>query len=277
MEQRAKGREMINQSPYEDIMDRFPGPPEPDDFADGGIASFANGGKTVKRRVEKKGGKLGPTDPLSKYESYSEEELAGNIEAKTPTFDTLEDYISETMPMFEPRDVAPPRSYSDMPNIYDTPRLSQVDLADGGIANFRGGGIIKPGKVISKIGGPTQQEIDAFVNQPIPIGQMIPVNEFLPGEDYQTYVRRKRAETGPALFAGEPVTMPVLPSTPTSQVDVNANPIARSLEMAGFTREEIMRIISERGYADGGLTKTVPPVMGPDSQGVETLFRRRYS
>jgi len=47
--------------------------------------------------------------------------------------------------------------------------------------------------------------------------------------------------------------------------------------MAGFTREEIMRIISERGYADGGLTSTVPPAKGPDSQGVETLFRRRYS
>ena len=99
---------------------------------------------------------------------------------------------------------------------------------------------------------PTQQAIDDFVNQPIPMGQMIPVNEFLPGEDYQTYVRRKRAETGPALFAGEPVTMPVLPSTPTPQVDVSANPVARALEMAGFTREEIMRILGQQGFADGG-------------------------
>ncbi len=46
MEQRAKGRKMIEDSPYEDIMERSPGPPEPDDFADGGIASFANGGLT---------------------------------------------------------------------------------------------------------------------------------------------------------------------------------------------------------------------------------------
>jgi len=30
-------------------------------------------------------------------------------------------------------------------------------------------------------------------------------------------------------------------------------------------------------YALGGLTKTVPPVKGPDSQGVESLFRRRYN
>jgi len=30
-------------------------------------------------------------------------------------------------------------------------------------------------------------------------------------------------------------------------------------------------------FANGGLTKTIPPAKGPDSQGVETLFRRRYS
>jgi hypothetical protein len=29
--------------------------------------------------------------------------------------------------------------------------------------------------------------------------------------------------------------------------------------------------------SDGGLTTTVPPAKGPDSQGVESLFRRRYS
>jgi hypothetical protein len=73
----------------------------------------------------------------------------------------------------------------------------------------------------------------------------------------------------------------VLPSqlqqSQTSQIDISTNPIAKALEMAGFTKEEIMRIISERGYADGGLTKTVPPVKGPDSQGVETLFKRRYN
>ena len=30
-------------------------------------------------------------------------------------------------------------------------------------------------------------------------------------------------------------------------------------------------------FAYGGLTKTVPPVSGPDPQGVETLFKKRYS
>ena len=30
-------------------------------------------------------------------------------------------------------------------------------------------------------------------------------------------------------------------------------------------------------FAEGGLTTTIPPVSGPDSQGVESLFRRRYN
>jgi len=33
----------------------------------------------------------------------------------------------------------------------------------------------------------------------------------------------------------------------------------------------------QQELAYGGLTKTVPPVKGPDSQGVESLFTRRYN
>ena len=97
------------------------------------VFNYKDGGRIVKRKKEKKeGDKLGPEDPLSKYESYSEEELAGNIEAKKPNFDTLEDYIMETMPMFEPRDVAPPKSYSPMPVEEYLRRRFQIDLANGG-------------------------------------------------------------------------------------------------------------------------------------------------
>jgi len=47
IEQRAKGRKMVEESPYEDIMNRYPDPIEPDiDYANGGIASFAYGGLT---------------------------------------------------------------------------------------------------------------------------------------------------------------------------------------------------------------------------------------
>jgi hypothetical protein len=94
------------------------------------VFNYKDGGRIGKRKKE--GNKLGPEDPLSKYESYSEEELAGNIEAKKPNFDTLEDYILQTMPMFEPKDVAPPKSYSPMPVEEYLRRRFQIDLANGG-------------------------------------------------------------------------------------------------------------------------------------------------
>ena len=47
IEERARGRKMIEESPYEDIINRYPDPPEPDiDYANGGVASFAYGGLT---------------------------------------------------------------------------------------------------------------------------------------------------------------------------------------------------------------------------------------
>jgi hypothetical protein len=46
--ERASGREMIEKSPYDDIMNRYPDPDinDPYDYANGGLASFANGGLT---------------------------------------------------------------------------------------------------------------------------------------------------------------------------------------------------------------------------------------
>jgi hypothetical protein len=100
----------------------------------GKYASQIANSKIIERGPKQKG-KLGPEDPLSKYESYSEEELAGNIEAKKPNFDTLEDYILQTMPIFEPKDVAPSKSYSPMPVEEYLRRRYQIDLAKGGPSN----------------------------------------------------------------------------------------------------------------------------------------------
>ena len=92
--------------------------------------------------------------PLSKYKSYSEQELLENIEAKYPnqlqSF-SQEDYQLNTMPMFEPKDVAPPKSYSPMPNIYDTPRQYQVNLADGGLT-----------KTVPPAKGPNSQGVESL-------------------------------------------------------------------------------------------------------------------
>ncbi len=43
------------------------------------------------------------------------------------------------------------------------------------------------------------------------------------------------------------------------------------------SQQEAAARVTPMMMAYGGLTKTVPPVKGPDSQGVESLFRRRYS
>jgi len=165
-------------------------------------------------------------------------------------------------------------SYTSNPGLGNNVMLrGQYNFANGGLT----GGVTSEGpkKVLSK---PTQQEIDDFVNRPIAIGQLIGPDA-LPNETYQDYVRRKRRETGFGLQSAYIGLSPtsVEPIMSPTQTETNINPIAKSLEMAGFTKEEIMRIMGERGYAYGGLTKTVPPAKGPDSQGVESLFRRRYS
>ena len=77
--------------------------------------------------------------PLSKYKSYSEQELLENIEAKYPnqlqSF-SQEDYQLNTMPMFEPKDVAPPKSYSPMPVEKYLKGREYMDLAEGGVASM---------------------------------------------------------------------------------------------------------------------------------------------
>jgi hypothetical protein len=147
IEERAAGRKMLENSPYEDIINRYPDPDIGDyDYANGGLASFVNGGKAKKKSKAE--------EPLSKYKSYSEQELLENIEAKYPnqlqSF-SQEDYQLNTMPMFEPKDVAPPKSYSPMPNIYDTPRQYQVNLADGGLT-----------KTVPPAKGPNSQGVESL-------------------------------------------------------------------------------------------------------------------
>ena len=152
------------------IRETFPEQKEiPDVYATGGRVKFAEGSNDPesdlyipplnKNQKPKAEGiikitekKLKPEDPLSKYESYSEEELLGNIEAKRPnqlqSF-SLEEYQLNTMPMFKPKDVAPPKSYSPMPNIYNQRREGILELATGGRVGFSSGGI-KLARLISE-------------------------------------------------------------------------------------------------------------------------------
>jgi hypothetical protein len=118
--------------------------PPKNGYAGGGRIGYADGSNDAPSITldSHKDGRLKPEDPLSKYKSYSEEELLGNIEAKRPnqlqSF-SLEDYQLNTMPMFEPKDVAPPKSYSPMPVEKYLRGRYQLDLAGGGRVNFEKG------------------------------------------------------------------------------------------------------------------------------------------
>jgi hypothetical protein len=100
--------------------------------------------------------------PLSKYKSYSEQELLENIEAKYPnqlqSF-SQEDYQLNTMPMFEPRDVAPPRSYSPMPVEKYLRGREYMDLAYGGRVSMSNGGLTK---TVPPVRGPSPQGVESL-------------------------------------------------------------------------------------------------------------------
>jgi hypothetical protein len=84
--------------------------------------------------------RLGPEDRISKYKSYSELELLGNIDAKKPNYEILEDYIYRNMPTYEPKDVVPKGSRPVMPNEYDRgPSDGILNLAVGGRVGFKDG------------------------------------------------------------------------------------------------------------------------------------------
>lgn len=123
----------------------------------GKYASQIASGKPLEKKSKQKG-KLGPEDPLSKYESYSEEELLGNIEAKRPnqiqSF-SLEEYQLNTMPMFEPKDVAPPKSYSPMqvlPGLNAPGFAPPVDLKEGGPSDPSKRKFIKGAGIVGAVG-----------------------------------------------------------------------------------------------------------------------------
>ena len=221
-EKRASQRKNYFDSPYDDISNRYP---EPDDFADGGLASFINGGK-VKKKIVK-------------------EEL-----------EDLEDEI------FAPD---PDKKVKDDPKLF----LGPVEKKESSKLPSEGG----------------VKELKQFIKGQTPKGFGIGYG----GPDYGLMAVKP-------LF-NEEDRRPIVQGyfNPSENVNIRGslgpteqrldylygNPNASNINV-GFTRNTQMRTpqymlnLGAR-FADGGLTKTVPPAMGPDSQGVESLFRRRYS
>ena len=302
-------------------------------------------------------------EPLSKYKSYSEQELLENIEAKRPnqlqSF-SQEDYQLNTMPMFEPKDVAPPRSYSPMPNIYDTPRLSQVDLAEGGLANLIKNNIAPEYRLYTRTMVPglktgrldenyfpddfkldlRKQALDKYSKT----GELSGIVDEM--DQHASRTKKNKLIRFPSTYAAlgtysyeiDPKTLDVKvkdrydwnpaygtkgnftgfvgnePEKGGRDVDASilkdyaVNTMKRGIDIpAGLEilgnllgprsskgegvdidvniPTEFAAMRADTPYADGGrvsmsdggLTTTVPPAKGPDSQGVESLFRRRYN
>ena len=256
-------------------------------------------------------------ESLSKYKSYSEQELLENIEAKRPnqlqSF-SQEDYQLNTMPMFEPRDVAPPRSYSPMPNIYNSPRLSQVDLAEGGRVSYAEGS--KPTREDSPILQINPMERDIQFSQDPTMDQIPNVGIAAIGltkkaKDYNRYLKAFESND-PKVFkkwfdsqtkefsktkklAEDAEMFEIIPEVARgaskTEKQIANNQLRESMgryyaqELGPYYSQEvgILDNLTFKAYggrvsmSEGGLTTTVPPAKGPDSQGVESLFRRRYS
>jgi hypothetical protein len=100
------------------------------DFANGGIASFANGGK-VKNKSKAE-------EPLSKYKSYSENELLSSLDAKMPNLQ-IEDDV-----------------YYGMPSSEYLPKREYFDLAKGGFVNTGLTKTVPPAK------GPDSQGVETL-------------------------------------------------------------------------------------------------------------------
>jgi hypothetical protein len=119
--------------------------PPKNGYAGGGRISYADGSDDAPSITldSYKDGRLGPEDSLSKYKSYSELELLGNIDAKKPNYEIPEENQLHTMPIYKPKNVAPPKSYSPMPVEEYLRRRHQLDLAGGGRVNLQKGSIPK--------------------------------------------------------------------------------------------------------------------------------------
>ena len=298
--------------------------------------------------------------PLSKYKSYSEQELLENIEAKYPnqlqSF-SQEDYQLNTMPMFEPKDVAPPKSYSPMPVEKYLKGREYMDLAEGGVASmfrerpgYQMGGItpqlnpfasreetleeaiargeifynpitgieINPLTGVDVPGGRVLQSIldsqQQFMQQPQQSQTPQIQSPQLSYNEIQkaNYARRmgelenKFANQGTSSTKYIQDMTNLLAQMKTSggidplgamQSKYYTGPSSGSVSEgrgidANFVinraqqseRDAAARVTPTRmadggrvSMSEGGLTTTVPPAKGPDSQGVESLFRRRYS
>jgi hypothetical protein len=171
------------------------------------LFNYKKGGKVAKNKTEIDKAE----EPLSNYESYSENELLSNIDAKIPNFEIIDDkYYS--MPKYESSDVLSPNSDLVMPNLEGLINALYIEPIG-----------IKDGGHISK-----GEKVDTNLTTTVP-----PISGPNP-QGLETLFKNKKQYS------------------------------------------DLLNLIGKRAsMAYGGLTRTIPPAKGPNPQGVETLFKKR--
>ena len=233
IEQRAAGRKKVENDPYDDIMDRYPDP-NPDNYrADGGLASFANGGKAKnKLKNDEDENEIKEEDILSifgqklagpvKGELFLEpvEKQRATILPESGGTRELREYVKQQTP----KGVGIGYSGPDYGLMAVKPLFNEMDKKPLVQGYYKTG----EDKFIRGSVGPKEQRLNYSLG------------DYSPNDEG------------------------------TSGMDIG---FSRNTQMR---RPEYMFNVGAR-FANGGLTKTVPPAKGPNSQGVESLFRRRYN
>ncbi len=133
-----------------------------------------------------------------------------------------------------------------------------------------------------------QRNIDQLPSILKPIaGALAPVTAFASSIPYELTQASQRMQPGSGIGGFYNAYMNESPLSAASNRFIGAaqplanqiqnllSPLASSAQRS--QQEAAARVTPRMTMAYGGLTNTIPPVKGPDSQGVESLFRRRYN
>jgi hypothetical protein len=171
-------------------------------------------------------------------------------------------------------------NYDNSPYEDVSTRFPEPDYADGGLASFVNGGKVKKKKLTQEVIKDSSEDLsEEELKQQYEEGVMeLAGAHSPPGFRFNT----EKGEGGIGLIFGPKIRQDKYPGVnikdPRVELAYTPDPDSETAPRFGFN-------IGPKGgslgftkrFANGGLTNTIPPAKGPNSQGVESLFRRRYS
>jgi hypothetical protein len=169
--------------------------------------------------------------------------------------------LPDFAPQMRPTTDTMGRSYSD-PRYYK--KGGRVGYADGTPA---AGLAIKSLRPVNN--NMTQEQIDQYINSPVPIGLMIPQNEMSPNETYLDFVKRKRKEEmyqisptanimpGTGGFPGGPLQQESIKEAMMSLPQTRSNPQMNAMRRYSQVRDprmmRLMQMLKRQPAAMGGI------------------------